>query len=733
MSTVKDTKQAGQALKEQVALEKELSLEDNRAGDKELARRAKNVVAACIADERGQHAKMSNMWARLNSAYRLHSLSQNAQDYDVCLGSVFAKVEEFATKMTATIFNGRDIIGGTPLDRDFGKKAEAAVALVREQFADEYKLESDATEFFREAGRRGVEARETDDATIYDFGKLKETKLADTRYQAKTVLPDDFRIPLSAESVEEAAWCGDFSYPTIQDLMNGVTRGIYDEACVERLRQPETEEPGPAGAPHGNRWESGGDQGTRDAPDAGSHTEQFSCFEWWGDFDLEDNGELVPCVITLAMPASRNDTSDYSVFPSEGEVIRVTRNPYFHQRKPYVGYRPLPRKHDFYSMGIAEVVGPNSKYEDDLATMSLMGAMWEMSPPLEIGQAAGVLEEELDGFFPGKTYTAEVVGQVGFVAPPARSGIGFQTAEFLNNKSEQNMGLGSPSSAPRTPAAGVMTDSQQIDLRQMAWVTAYEQQVLIPLAELTHGYNGQFMTRERKVRVLGMKGVHAEDITTVNPTDLAVDVRFEPVVGKALIQRASQIQGLVNLFDRMGSMMNLQMGKPERYDLSKVLEIVMRDGFQVRDTSFINSTLDTSELPTPQEEHTGFRSGERPEVHPNENMLQHAMAHMTFLEEGGAADWDPQDRQAFVDHISETIKGVARKAQGQMPDIEETLQTLLGKVGLDTSRQGSLGGGTAAGGAGFASPGQAGGSPNFRSPASGQGMQMGQNSGQGQQ
>ena len=41
-------------------------------------------------------------------------------------------------------------------------------------------------------------------------------------------------------------------------------------------------------------------------PDKGPHIAQFCQFEWWGDFDLKGDGEVVPCVITVVLPAEGN-------------------------------------------------------------------------------------------------------------------------------------------------------------------------------------------------------------------------------------------------------------------------------------------------------------------------------------------------------------------------------------------------------------------------------------------
>ena len=67
--------------------------------------------------------------------------------------------------------------------------------------------------------------------------------------------------------------------------------------------------------------------------------------EYWGFYDIEDNGELVPIVITWI-----------------GDVIiRMERNPYPDQKIPYVVVPYLPVKRELYGEPDAEFLEDNQK------------------------------------------------------------------------------------------------------------------------------------------------------------------------------------------------------------------------------------------------------------------------------------------------------------------------------------------------------------------------------------
>jgi hypothetical protein len=733
--TVTEKAKRVQTVEDQNKLDAQLDLgQKNYASDEKARASAKGIVAGCIADAEPLHNMRRGVWEKMEKAYGLESLSANAWDYGVHLGSVFSAVEEFATKMNSTIFSGREIIGGSPEDRDSGKKAEASVALVREELKNDVKLADRGVEMFREVGIKGavvwklvpskriirtyersVDSRDTDEGVQYKFGKTKRVEIADTKYEAQPVLAEDFRIPSTASSIEEAHWCGHFFYMTGQEIADMVKREVFDASSWEALKDKGAEETGKK--QQNQRKTHDRLPNRRAAPDAGPHLDQYGLFEWWGEMSLTDGGEVVPCVVTLAMRAS-SDGGQYDT--AVAEVLRITENPYFHQRKPYVAYRPLARQGEFWTRGPAEIVANNSYFEDEMAMFALMAAALESSPPLEVGEDAGVLDDELDGFLPGHRFRVEQTGLIGFVAPPARSGIGFQTAEYLSSLAKENAGLGKPANAPRAAAAGIMTDAQQLDLRQAAWVYLFESQFLKPLCELLHSYNRQYMTRERKLNVLGVDGLNAEDIRTVRPTDLAVEVRFEPIVGRQLMQQATQIQGYVNMLDRMMmiNQMEAQSGKPPLFDLQYVVWMVLQDGFQVRDNKVLTRFVDPMDLRTPAEEHLMWQRGDQVDTQKGENVAQHLSAHISFVQSPAFGTMEPESQQLAIDHIYETLDNAARETSAAMPGITDMLNEMLGKE-AGHSRPGFGAQASGGGGAGVASPSQAPGSPAVRRPSPG--------------
>jgi len=707
-------------------------LDDNYAGNADIRSRAQRVVSGCLTQVDAYYMRLASNWRQLDSLYNLESLSESARGFGVHLGTPFAGVEEFAAKIKDTIFTGREFVNGTPDDRDNGEKAEMAVALVQEQILQEMKLEIGAMPMLRTAGIFGASiqkcvpnskvirkftrkrtARPTaDGGHRYIFQDPEEVEHTLTNYERLPVAPQDFRIPPTAGSVDDAAWCGDYSYPNEKELQDCVDRGLYSKEHVDNvISKDESDQTrrGAAGAIINDRLIGRGDQ-----PDSGPHMSQYARFEWYGLFDLHNTGDFRECVITMLMPSNGADTGIHK--HTEGQVVRITTNPYDHQLKPYAAFRPTERENEFWTMGPCEVMANNSVFEDEMAQLSLMTAYQECSPLIEIGEASGVDPADLDGFLPGSHYEAEVTGEVSYLTSPQRSGIGLQMAEYFANRGQAAIGLGQPQNAPRSAAAGIMTDAQQLDLRLSPWVDAYERQMIARLAEFAHAYNRQFMTVERKVKLMGIPGLRVEDIRTVSPVDVDVDIRFEPIVGRRLRLESMQVQGLMNMLDRMmaDNMQSMQTGKGEKWDTSMVITKILERGFQFTDDSIKVAGSDPSELPTPQEEHYAYSLGERPEPKRGENTMVHLQQHIQFVQGGGTAEWRPEYRQAFIDHIYETINDMSREAMNAAPQLGQMLQELMGQVPGESTRPGMN---DDQGSRGFSMPTTGpGNSPMFRNP-----------------
>lgn len=731
----------------------------NYADNEEVAERAERVVMGCLSQAETYHQNRRSKWQRMDKVYGHHSLSWIAEERHVHMGGPFVAVEKYAASMTEAFFgNPQGFIRGYP--EEYGpdnEKGRKAARLVEEQMCYEACLPKDALTHFREVGIYGVRfgkvvpvprtfrrkwrnveslsaAKEAGftDRTVYRFSDVREKEMTVTTMQVIPIHPNDFRADESANDLNgeggvwqrQASWCGDYSYPLRAEVEGLADLGQYSKSRVntffDEYSTPGVKSPWQEIPRIVNTQSEGENYGAQ--PATSPHLEKCARFEWWGDFDLEDNGNAIPCVITILVPEQNNTPyfKQTQTLP-HGRVVAVRENPYYHQRKPYVFHPFLKRDNLLWAPSAIELAARHSKYVDELASNALNQSDWESRPITEVGLDA---ETELEGIFPGAKIPVAAINQIRHVEYPRGSGNTIQVLEYFSAKDAELVGLDVENVAPRVAAAGVLQESQQVDMRTVAHMHPYEKFWIEPIAQFFHDYNGQFMTAERALKTLGPDGQGAPDIRIVNPTDVGLRMRFEATASRQIVQKAFQGQQLLNLLDRVMVMnqQRLMMGMPPIGDEYELLKRIMHDLFGIQDyQKILLETSDPTKIKTAFQEHSMIAAGERPGIQRGENTYMHAMSHMMFLINGGASRWTPENRQYLVDHAWETLEIAYRMAENAAPDVVQMMQGLMGQADAagmqptNPTRPPSNGGG--AGGRGVAAMGgQQPGSPLIRRP-----------------
>jgi len=722
-------------------LDEAFAFGDNYADNDEVRRRAVATVDACLVQSEDGWSSRFNKWVKLGKLWKLESLSHSAQDYDVHMGTPFQKTEELAGKLNGAVFGGgQSFIGGEVEYEDDEEKAGLTIDLVQEVMDTEVGVRRSALSDFRETGTYGLKVKKIvpekrveyrlepkvesitmpDNTVKYKFTKPKETERWTTRTKSDDVSIYDFRVPPTSRNLSCADWMGDYSYPGLDEVEDLVTRGEYSKQAWDAYIGSKGQDDGhqqPIYSPHRGRMNRG------EIPDQSPTSTQFARFEWWGNFDIDGNGRRKPCVITILYPAE-NLARINPRGQGEGWVVRIQRNPYVHQKPPYTAIKLFERDNDFYTPGVMELVGKHSAFEDEFGVLALLQGQLEVTPPLEAAEAAGVTDEQLDGFMAGKVIHTEERGHLNYLPLPQTSGRGIQSLEYFSNKAVDVAGMGTPNNAPRTAAAGQVMQAQELDSRLATYIEPIEKGYLVETATLVHAYQRQFNTQERNIKTLGIKGNRARDFTTVRPTDIVAELRFEPVVGKRLVQKAFQGQQLLNMVDRAlaVNMQRAAAGQGEMFNVEGHFKRIYTDSFGILDHSdLLNPTSDPMELRTPAEEHKLFHMGELPGYQRGENPLIHFNGHMDFWEAGGTDSWQPERRQAFFDHMQKTSNMLMRQMSAAMPDATmmiEQLQTRLDGTGMTSgqpNQAANMQPPQQGGGRGI-DPGGAPGSPMMRRP-----------------
>lgn len=734
---------------------------ENLVGNRTLALRTERIVldGLGLADEFSNRKVPS--WDRAERLMRLESNSSAALEMGIHMGEAFRAREDAAGRFHRAVFgNARTSMLSAELeDEGSDEQARLASALVEEQLRQDVGLERRGLELTREVftygcvyakiipefiektviRRRATAVEITPRRRSYRISKGKIKKIEQYRIKGQFVSPRYFRYSPGAADIEDALWCGDWSTMDEVEFNRLVEQDIYGGPHVSKIlshfkKQKASTLGGSLRDSFGRSLLKAGDSdqanaSVRRVKDAGN-AGQIAVFEWYGLLPLGDGAdEVEPAFAAIAFPIETLGQTHVLRGKGNGWIVSVGRNPYDHQRKPYSMWPCIKLSADADGMSVVDVTSRHSDYSDEFASLGMMRAYLDVSPPMLITDDE-ISDEELTGFLPGKKIRTQKKDGITYPQMPANSGNAFQVAEFFQRKDRENIGLGGVSDQPRVAAAGILEQTQAEDLRLMMLVDPYEQYFLVNAAELIHAYNRQYMTKERAVQVLGMRGVNARTRETVDPTHLAVDIRFEPVIGKRLSMKGFQMQGMLNAQDRMLLLNQARaaQGRPELFDLAEIWKWVMADGFGMADVDrFIVPESEPELLRTPPEEHELFGMAQRPGVQKGERLVIHAMAHLQYWQAGAPGLTEPEDRLAFFDHLIQTIERLAKQVAAAMPDMGDVVRTNFAAMlgGQEGSRPGFGPGpaqGGQPGGRGIAGPGQSPGSPLVRRPTQGSTM-----------
>ena len=730
------------------ALDEAERLAENQAIQDEMRDRARQLILDCAQQsEFWNLANLDGKWREAEQLASLRSLSTPAQEMNVHLCGAFRACEDFVTRMDETVFGNRDdFLDAEVEDTDDLERKEAIVALVKEAILVDAEFPAIGPEMFRDAADYGVcygkvwwdrntkhsitrevRAVEIEDeltgkrSTQYIFSEPEDVALAVDKLRVELIHPRQFLRPPTASTLPKASWCGDWSFAPLSEIQGRIERDEYAGADLEDAMEwltSQKEAKGSAGSGATTRalttvMGQGSDLRGESAQQA-QNDPDIAVLEWWGNFDIKSNDHPVPCVITALVATDKGQpmlANDSSVF-----IVRVERNPYFHQLKPYLSFTPRKRRGSLDGISISEVAGKHSFYEDEAGALGLTGMYGETIPALKVGDGAEIGDDELTGMIHGRNLRVADITQLEYLTPPSRSQNAFAIAEFFERKSAQNVGLSEVNSAPRVAAAGIMEATQQEDLKLLTYLKNFEDCWMRPLAQMGYALLAQFMTAERNIKMLGVKEGHlVPDIRTIKPTDLTVGIRFEPMLTRKLKERIFETQFLMNWWDRMeaSNMGHEAAGRGPLFDSALAATKIMSGALGWTDAKKIVLTLnDPSKLRTAEEENRMIAMGERPGVQRGENYMMHLRGHMRHAESAAGQEMHPEDHQYLVDHIWDTQEEIYRLMESQMPGAGDIVkQMVMQEMGDNQpSRPGRQGDQEAQGGQkGKGPPGQGGG------------------------
>jgi len=384
--------------------------------------------------------------------------------------------------------------------------------------------------------------------------------------------------------------------------------------------------------------------------------------ESWTDFDIV-KGEFVPCVITLA----NYDT-----------VIRVQRNPFWHQSKPYLQGRYIKGPaNEAYGHSLPERLRSLQYMITDLGNQTMDSLTYSLNPIVLIdpGLAGDVNSFKMQ---PGARWFASPQG-VAFQTFPDISNSGFQGMQQVRQMIQQFSDL-SPQIAPQLSGkARSATQAQAVqnelsaNLKNMTRSDEFD--VMSPLCSMTHMLLKQFQTEEYQIIVQGPE--KGQWITKqVNPNTLQKDVVFTWRGSDVAQKSAVRNQQLISAFNLA---MQVNQAMPGEIDLPELYKVVMNEAFDLKD---LNVFMKDKEKKTvdPDIENLCLDGGEDCPVNAGDIFEEHMETHAAGFEKAKSSE----SKIAYLKHmekheIHKKAKDMLMQQEAQMKALQSQMQSMQGQ------------------------------------------------------
>lgn len=381
--------------------------------------------------------------------------------------------------------------------------------------------------------------------------------------------------------------------------------------------------------------------------------------EIWTDFEIV-SGERVPCVISLA---------NYNT------VIRVQRNPFWHQSKPYLMGRYITGPAgEAYGHSMPERIRSLTYMMTDIANQTMDSLTYTLNPIaiIDPGAAGDVNSFKMQ---PGAKWFASPQG-VAFQSFPDISQAGFQGMQQIRSMISQ-FSDNAPSIAPQlsgkarsaTQASAVQSEITA-NLKNM--IRADEFEVMGPLCSMTHWLLKQFQSEEYQVVTQGAE--KGSWITkTVNPETLAKDCLFVWRGSEVAQKTAIRTQQIISAFNM--AMQTAQM-LPNAIDLPAIFKIVMKEGFDLEDLDIYPDDRQKKTV-DPKVENLSLDGGEDTPVNPGDDYDEHMKIHKEGYDQ---ADSDDQKivylRHMHSHEIAKQAKDMLQKQEAQINSLKQQTQMM---------------------------------------------------------
>jgi hypothetical protein len=383
----------------------------------------------------------------------------------------------------------------------------------------------------------------------------------------------------------------------------------------------------------------------------------YNLMEIWTQVTLPDSDITVPVVMEVL---------NYQ------HPVRIQRNPFWHQQPPFDWFRYIkPPPGEFYGRGLPEPSLEMQAMADDTLNQTMDCVTLSLNPITIINPAFAPNAESFE-VEPGAQWWADPNGVKNFEFPDlSDTGIkNFQIMrQAIKEMSDNAPELPDPISgkARSTGQAQLAIDEWSTDL--FNFLRGIANEGLSPFAQKIHMLLQQNLNDDDIIKITGKYAGQWID-RVVKPDDILGNYSFHWITTLQIQQRTVKAQQMMNFMKVYGTLPP-QVQQNIKFRWEPFLQLLLRDGFMVKDTTQIIETPRMTASTPPDIENRIIKQGSIVKVTDSDDDQAHMASHQSAMAK--LSQGDAYIASLFNQHIQMHQQQIKDK-QAQAAQMQQQMQ-----------------------------------------------------------
>lgn len=267
-----------------------------------------------------------------------------------------------------------------------------------------------------------------------------------------------------------------------------------------------------------------------------SKRKKVELLEYWGKFDINNDGEDEDVIITVA---NRNT------------VVRIMENPFLTKEKPFVlaGYEYATD--ELYGISPLERALPLQYVMNDLHNQILDNKSLLLKKPMLVSDGAQVTIKQLEAYRKGEIIRVQGdISAIHEMPIEDHTQTGIEGLNLVRQTIQRSTGSSDPMLGVSTPGEQTATEIKTLvasgNSRIGNAARFFASGILAESLRKAYQYNQQFMTREKVIRIVGEEGTK---YVAVSPDQIVGNYDFNALVFTELADKETQVEQMIKFLE----------------------------------------------------------------------------------------------------------------------------------------------------------------------------------------